>query len=260
MKTFSIGWILETLAAQEDVNLITEGIDDVCFGMAISSDKTLAQVIRENSAPYNYLIVDGDPIRLVRREVNDALVIDVEIAEEDCIRRDNTAPAIEFTRAEPSTLPRQVEVQYIDPDRDYATATQIARHPAALKTNTQISISLDFVLSAQQALDIAYDLLFRLWAQQTTLQFEHPDIRIEPADVLRVTCSAGIYICIVGSQTINLPARTNTIKATTLLSSKATSVTTAQGADPFTKTAVAIRTEDDVDVVTEDDVLMITEG
>lgn len=233
MKTFSVGWVLETLAAQEGLNVETDGIDDVCFGMVMSSDKTFRQVARENQAVYNYQIVDGDPIRLVRRAVNDALIIDVEISETDCIRRGQN-PAIYLPRAEPASLPRQVEVQYIDPERDYAVATQVARHTAAPLTNTQISISLDFVISAQQARDLAFDLLYRLWSQQLSLRFEHPDMRLEPGDTIRLTSTVGVFVCIITSQILNMPSRTNTITATILLTSKAVTVVTAPEADKFT--------------------------
>ncbi len=231
MKTFGVGWILETLGAQEGLNVEADGIDDVCFGMVISSDKTALQVFRENSSVYNYQIVDGDPIRLIRRAVNDDLVIDLDIAEGECIRR-GKSPVISFSRIEPSALPRQVEIQYIDPDRDYAIATQVARHAAAPRTNTQISIAIDFVISAQQARDMAFDLLYRIWSQQLGISFEHPDTRIEPGDTIRLTTGRGVFICIVVSQTLNMPARTNTIRATILLSSKGVTIA-APSADPF---------------------------
>lgn len=232
MITLSFAYMVETFATAEGLNVTVEGMDDVtAFGAGISSDKTFKQFAQQHSAPYNYQIVDGNPIRLVRRAVNDALVIDVEIAEADCIRR-GKAPAVSFSRVDPSSLPLQVEIQYIDPVRNYATSTQIARHPAAPRTNTKLSVSIDFVISAQQARDMAFDLLYRLWAQQLQLGFEHPDMRIEPGDTFRLTCTKGVFVCIVVSQTLNMPQRTNSIKATILLASKGQTIAAAQ-ADPF---------------------------
>jgi hypothetical protein len=262
MKTFGVGWVLKTLAAQEGLNVVAEGIDDVCFGLTISSDKTADQVFRENSALYNYQIVDGNPIRLVRRTVNDSLVIDVEINEVDCIRR-GQAPAVSFSRVDPATLPRQVEVQHVDPARDYAVSTQVARHTAAPRTNTQISIPTDFIISAQQARDMAFDLLYRLWAQQLSLSFEHPNLRIDPGTTIRLTTGRGVFVIQVTGNTINMPARTNTINATILLASKGVTVA-APEADPFSVNAVAILTEDSTSPViewtTEDDIPILTEG
>lgn len=231
METFGVGWILEKLATDEGLNLQTENIDDVAFGFVISSDKTFIQVARENSAAYNYQIVDGDPIRLVRREVNDDLVIDLEIDEVDCIRR-NGAPTVAFSRVDPASLPRQVEISFIDFNRDYAISTQVARHSAAPRTNTQISVNLDFVITAQQARDIAFDLLYRIWSQQLSLSFEHSNMNIEPGDTIRLTTARGVYVAIVVAQTLNMPSRSNSIRATILLSSKGATVA-AQEADSF---------------------------
>ncbi len=231
-KTFSVGWILEEVARQRGVNLVTENIDDRCYGWLVSSDKTLGQFLQQHAPAYNYGIIDGDPVRLVRREVNDGLAIDVEIDESECIRR-GEEPAVSLTRAEPSSLPRQVEIQHMDPDRDFAFNTQTARHTAAPIVNTTLSLTLDFVISSQQGRDMAFDILYRMWAGQLGLEFEHPDLRIEPGDVIELTTTRGTFTCIVASQTINMPARTNSIKAVVLLTSKAVSPATAPTADPF---------------------------
>ncbi len=267
MVDLTFGYVAETLGTDEGLNVSVEGMDDVtCFGAVISSDKTFKQFCQQHSAPLNYQIVDGDPIRLVRRAVNDDLVIDVEINETECIRR-SKAPAVSFSRVDPSSLPRQVEVQYIDPVRDYANSSQIARHHAAPRSNTQISVSLDLVISAQQARDIAFDLLYRLWSQQLLLAFEHPNMAIEPGDTFRLTSTKGVFICIVVGQTLNMPQRTNSIRATVLLASKGQTIA-ASNADPFSIVDISILAEDGLispDVVevewrTEDDERMITEG
>jgi len=233
MITFGFGVIVEALAADEGLNAQVEGMDDVvAFGLVISSDKTFTQFAQQHSAPYGFQIIDGDPIRLVRRAVNDALVIDYEIDETDCIRR-GQAPAVAFSRVDPTSLPRQVEIQYIDPDRNYATTTQVARHTAAPRTNTQLSVSIDFIISAQQARDMAFHLLYRIWSQQLILGFEHPDLSIEPGDTIRLTTSQGVFVILVASQTLNFPQRTNSIKATILLASKGTTIVPAPEADSF---------------------------
>ncbi len=240
--TLDVSFVLETLATQEGLNVVCDGIDDVCYGMVISSDKSFRQVAQEASGVYNFQIVDGDPIRLVRRAVNDALVIDIEIDEVDCIRR-GEAPAVAMSRVDPSSLPRQVEIQYIDPERNYAMTTQVARHTAAPVTNTQISVAIDWVISAQQAKDMAFDLLYRIWAQQLHLSFEHSNMQIEPGDTVRLTTGRGVFICLVVGNTLNMPARTNSINAVILLTSKGTStgspavfsstIVTAPEADPY---------------------------
>lgn len=222
LKTFSVGWIFEKFAEEKSINLVTENIDDRCYGMVVSTDKSLNQFLRDHMVAYNFQIVDGDPIRLVRRSVNDSLEIDFDIDESECIRR-GQEPSVRLTRVEPSRLPRQVEIQYMDPDRDYAFATQVARHTAAALVNTTLSVTLDFVISAQQARDMAFDLLYRIWSQQIGAEFEHGDLTIEPGDVVRLTTTRGVFTCLVDKQTINMPARSNSIMASVLLTSKATS-------------------------------------
>lgn len=230
LKTFSVGWIFEKFAEEKGVNLVTENIDDHCYGMVVSSDKSLVQFLRDHMVPYNFQIVDGDPIRLVRRAVNDDLEIDFEIDESECIRR-GQEPAVRLTRIEPSRLPRQVEVQSMDPDRDYAFGTQVARHTAAALVNTTVTVRLDFVISAQQARDLAFDVLYRIWSQQTEAEFQHPDLRIEPGDVVRLTTTRGTFTLLVQQQAINMPARTSSIRATVLLTAKAITVVNAPTAD-----------------------------
>lgn len=232
MKDFSVAWIIEQFATEKGINLLTQNIDDRCFGLVVSSDKAFDQFLQQHAAVYNYRIVDGDPVLLVRRNVNDDLSIDVEIDESECIRRGET-PAVNLSRIEPSRIPRQVEIQYIDPDRDFAFDTQVARHTAAPLVNTTLSVTLDFVISSQQARDMAFDVLYRMWAQQLQIDFEHADLRIEPGDVIQLATTRGTFTCIVDSQTINMPARTNSIKASVLLTSKAVSAATAPAADPF---------------------------
>ncbi len=232
LTTLNVSYAFEKLATQEGLSLICDGIDDVCYGMVISSDKTFRQFAQEHSSVYNYQIVDGNPIKLVRRAVNDDLVIDFDINEVDCIRRGDS-PAVMLSRVDPASLPRQVEIQYGDPERDFATTTQVARHTAAPRTNTQISVLIDFIISAQQARDMAFDLLYRLWSQQLGLTFEYPDMTIEPGDTVRLTTGRGIFDCLVTGNTLNFPARTNTITATILLTSKGVTVTAPEADNPF---------------------------
>jgi hypothetical protein len=168
-----------------------------------------------------------------------------------------------MSRVDPASLPRQVEIQYIDPERDYATSSQVARHTAAPRTNTQISVAISFIISAQQARDMAFDLLYRIWAQQLSLSFEHPDLTIEPGDTVRMTTGRGVFVCLVTGSTINFPARTNTIGAVILLTSKGITITAPQ-ADSYSASSVAILTEDSsspvIETLTEDGAPIITEG
>lgn len=246
--TFSVSDIISKLAEQENVNIEVSGIDDTCYGLVIGSDKSFSSFLAQHAGPFNYLTVDGDPIRIIRRSVNDDLVIDYEINQTECITRQGS-PAVSFRKIDPETLPGQIELQYIDPDREFSITTQYAKHryqkqssrgaaddltsPTSAATNTRISssVQVDFILSADQAREIAYDYLYRIWSQQLSVQFEHVDLSIEPGDSVQLTTDQGIFTLLVMESTIT-NARTNLIIATVLLAS--TGVTVSGGAaDPY---------------------------
>lgn len=235
--TFDVAAVIEKLAASEKINLICEGIDDTCNGLTVMSDVTLVDFLNQHKGPYNFRIADGDPIRIVRRSIGDDLVIDLEIDQSECISPGHAQPVIKLSRIDPQTLPGQIELSYIDPDRGYTSTTQVARYrhrklpiaaagallvpysdTVAVRAGLSQSVSLMFSISADQARQMAFDYLARLWSQATSVEFEHPNIAIEAADVLQLTTNAGILTVIVDEQTIT-PQRTNQIKATVLLTS-----------------------------------------
>lgn len=219
LTTFALSDIIEMLAAQDGFNVACEGIDDEVYGLLIAGDKTLTNFLQQHMGPLNFQVIDGDPIRVVRRAVNDDLVIDLEVSQADCIVKQSgngaSSPAILFDRQDVSTIPRDVEIQYYDPDRVFAVTTQLAHNEAAPKANPKVSIALDLCLSADQARAIALEYLFRMWARPLELNYELPDLRIEPGDVHRVTCDQGVFVVLVQQATYT-PDRTTVIKATAL--------------------------------------------
>src|SRR5262245_58811790 len=137
LTTFPVAWIIETIGEQYGVNLLTDGIDDECFGCAFGTDSSLDQFIVAHKGLYNYQPFDtvddnGVPVTILkRRAVGDDLMIDLEVDESECIMRDQAQPVIRYTRVDPLSLPRAVELSYIDPDRGYAVNTQPATFHAA---------------------------------------------------------------------------------------------------------------------------------
>ncbi len=246
--TFDVAYVIETIGSQAGLEVICDGIDDQCYGAVITSIQPFAQFLQKHKAPYNFQIIDqpDGSILVKRRVINSGLVIDYQLTQADCILRNPTQPAIKFTRADPLTLPREVEVQYVDPDRLYATNTQVARHQgarifanraaatakgAAKSYHGRTSTQIDFIISADQARAISEDLLYRQWTQQLTATFEHPDITIEPGDVFAMTCDQGVYTMLVQTSTFT-KERTNQIVAVALLTSSVINVPGGQ-ADPF---------------------------
>ncbi len=232
LSTFALSDIIELIGAAAvprgaGLNVSCENIDDEVFGCVVSTEKSFAQFLQQHRGPYNFQAFDRASTIIVRRTlVDDDLAIDLETTEAKCIRR-NEGPSVQFIRIDPASLPRAIEIQYIDPDRAYAINTQTATYHAAPKTNGPLSVPIDFVLSADQARGLAFDYLYRLWAQQVGLIFEHPDSRIEPGDVISITAGSRMFTVLVQESTLTHD-RTSMVKATALLASRG--ITIAGGA------------------------------
>jgi hypothetical protein len=156
----------------------------------------------------------------------------ITIFQTECVvshRDDGTPeqPAVKFTRTDPTSLPREIEVQYSDIDQDYAVVPQIAKQqygrikngipePYAAATSTQkMSITSAFGIRASGALTLAYDLLYRLWTETITIEFEHPDLRLEAGDVFVLIGDFGQVIGRIAEATWT-KNRTSQIKAVAL--------------------------------------------
>lgn len=226
LTTFNVSDVLEIIGTSAvprgaGLSVSCSGIDDLCYGCVVSSDKTFTQFLQQHKGPYNFIPFETagtTSILLKRIAVDSELTIDLELNESHCISR-NGAPSIQFVRTDPATLPRSVEIQYQDPDRAFEINTQIATYHAAPLSNGTLSVPIDFVISADQAREMAFDYLYRIWAQQVGLVFEYRDTRIEPGDVLNVTAGARVYTAVVMEQTLTRD-RTSMVKAVALLASR----------------------------------------
>jgi len=223
LSSYNVSDILLKIAEQDGVNLSVENIDDTALGCLIADDKSFNAFLTQHALPYNYLIIDGDPIRLVRRIYGDAGGIDLVVNQSECIVRDG--PVLRWSRVDPFTLPRQVEVQYTDPDRDFATNTQLAHHPGAPTSTPGISIALDFTVTADQARALAFDTLYRIWSQLLSVTFEHPNLAIEPGDVLQIVSDDGTFTMLATETSLTV-SRTNEVSCVMLGSA---TVTAADG-------------------------------
>jgi hypothetical protein len=215
--TIDFAFVMETVAAGQGLAARCEGIPDQCYGLLVSADTTFARFCAAERDFWNFQVIDGSPIRLVRRPVNDAYTSDYIINQSDCVSRAG-APSIIFTRVDRALLPAIVEVQYIDPFRLYDTTTQYAKHIGAPCTNTKMSVSTSFVINPHQAKDMAFDLLYRIWTQQLSARFEHPDLTIEPGDTVTLVTAQAAFQMLVQTAT-QTRDRTNIIQATVLLTS-----------------------------------------
>jgi len=218
LTTFQVAGVFEALAARMGRDLFCEGMDgDECYGFAAMTDTSLVAILQQHQAAYNYIIVDGDPIWLVRRAVGADLEIDAAVDQEDFIPPRKGGNALQVVRTDVMALPAEVEVSYIDPDRDFAINTQSYRHPGAPQTGGKLTVPIGFVLNADQARSMAADILWRKWGAPLTLTFVHPDIGYQPADILQINARSGdTYVGQIMRNSVTLD-RTNEIELALLL-------------------------------------------
>lgn len=238
MTTLNVADVIQKLAAAEKKNVTVTGIDDTCNGMVIASDKSLADWLDQHRGIYNFTVGDGDPIRIRRRAVNASLTIDFEIAQSDCLKSDERRSGVSITRIDAGELPGSVTVYYIDPARNYDINAQPITHrfikrlparatasvgsysePVAATAQKALSIYIDFVISADQAITLAYDHLFRLWGQASTVEFEIRNLAIEPGDTVSFTTDSGVMLTLLVTDSTVTAKDTNIVRAITLLTS-----------------------------------------
>ncbi len=218
--------IIEEIGSQYGIPTSCENMDDTCFGCTIDQDKTFVQFLQQHRGPYNYQIVDGDPIRLVRRPINADLTIDGTIRQADCIPISGNGAALRYIRLDPASLPREVEIAYTDPERALAVSTQVARYPGAPLNVSRLSANIDFCISPDAARDMAYDWLYRIWASPLSIMFQVPasGLIYEPADVVMLETNNGEYTLLIEDSVIT-PMRTNVLRGSVLLTKGGFTVT-----------------------------------
>jgi len=203
--------------------VLVSGISDQCDGAAEMNDFTFQDFVTRLSDPYNFTILDGDvAIKIERRVVGSGLVIDAVIDDGICLTKSNTDDVVLIDRIEDTQVPYQVEVSYLDAAIDYQSTQQIARLPAAPVVTTPSTIvkriDLPLMLSADDALALAYITLYRGLVEQSKLTFSLPPshLDIEPGDVVQLVTVFGSYVVLVLQSTIT-PQFSNDLVAKVLL-------------------------------------------
>lgn len=216
---WDVAAVIEEIGSQYGISLSCENIDDECFGCVIDQEKTLVQFLQQHSGPYNYQIVDGDPVRLVRRPINDGLTVDGFISQSDCVPMSNSGATALFSRLDPASLPREVEIAYMDPERALNISTQVARYPGAPLNVARLSASIDFVISPDAARSMAYEWLYRIWAAQLSVSFQVPVSKniYEPGDVIAFSATSGRAYTLLIQDSVITSQRTNMMRGTVLL-------------------------------------------
>jgi hypothetical protein len=177
--------------------MVASGIDDIADGVVFANGMNPRSIISNYAEQYNYQVIDGDPIRLVRRGLNDDFAVDDTIVSTDFT--DETVDVVELTRADPSTLLAQVTLSGPDRAINYQVSPQYANlpiFPVRATTSENIkTVQTDFIISAVQRLSIAYGMLYRNLAQGLTGTFALQPWKaaVEEGDILSVPTSQGQF-------------------------------------------------------------------
>jgi hypothetical protein len=198
------------------ISFDTDGIDDECYGATISDQGTAVDVLTRHKDIYNYQILDGDPITIVRKPISSSLVIDLEVAEAD-VDRANGAPAVPSTRVNPSQLPIGINFQFPNVDTDFDTGMEPALHEGTAASTVITSVQSIFGTDNTTAREMAFDLLYRLRAKALRFPIELDNVVTEVSDVIRLTTNEGDAYTILVEEATYTKSRATGIQGLALL-------------------------------------------
>jgi len=207
------------------------GVTNQAYGLTITDQSALIDHFTKHKLVFSYQIVDGFPFTIVRRPVDGSLTIDLDITEQaDCIRR-NGAPAITFSRVDPTTLPVAVNLNYVDVGKDFDTKMQSATHDGTGRASSTLAVSTDYCGLPDENRILAFDILYQVRAKALTVSFEIGNLAPQISDVIQLTTDEGnIYVTLVDQQTYT-KNRSNQIGALALLTSAGANIAGADGLD-----------------------------
>lgn len=203
--------------------VVVSGISDQCDGAIELNDFTFQQFLTQLSDPYNFSILDGEgAIKVERRAVGGSLVIDAVLSDTVCLTKSDTDDVVLLDRSEDTQLPYQVEISYLDAAIDYQSTLQAARRPArpVLSTPSIVikRVDLPLIMTADEALALAYLTLYRGFVEQLKLSFGLPPryLGIEPGDVVSLSTGGATYTLLILQSTLT-PQFGNDLVAKVLL-------------------------------------------
>lgn len=214
-----------------DVSFTTQGLEGIyCYGVTVSDQGTAVDLLVRHKEVYGYQILDGDPIRIVRKPINSELAIDLEVNETDIGRADG-APAISSTRINPAQMPIGITLAHPDPDFDYDTKTQPALHEGSATSSLISSFSTMFAVDGTTARQMAFDLLYRARAKALRLTFQLDNVETEVSDVIQVTTNEGDVYVTIAEETIYTKSRATGVRALALLTEAGNDIAGGYGLD-----------------------------
>lgn len=177
-------------SADIDVTALTSAVR----GYRIGSLGTIRAALEPLRAAWPFDVVqDGYGIRFTPR--GGASVVTIPAADLDA-RPAGESPGVQITAAREmdSQLPRRIEINFLDVDREYDAGLQYDERLNTAATNLE-TIDLPIVLTATEAAGKAQVLLYQRWLDRYTvgpIRLPSAYAGLQPADVVSLTTEEGL--------------------------------------------------------------------
>lgn len=172
----------------------TSELDDMLVrGYVCSSQMTARQMIEPLAGAHFFEGVESDHVMKFPRRGKDP----VATVEQRQLRRGNSGSVFSSLRAQEVELPERLTVQHLNRDADYQQGAQSARRaPGSMSSRSSQTIALPMVLTPSEAKQVAENMLFTLWNERTSHEWETgPEfLLLDPADVVEVHLDNGTQV------------------------------------------------------------------
>lgn len=188
---------LDNNLKEEDIDVSSLSSDKV-RGFIIKNETTARDSLEQLAQVFNFDITESDyVIKFVKAKNNSNVVKRIKIGELNAINfssKMNFDEGINIVRQNELSLPKTININYIDEDKNYEQNTQdyIKQTTNNLET---LNINASIVLSANEAKNRAAELMYQSYIQRDvftfTLNYNHLDL--EPTDIIEVETNESVY-------------------------------------------------------------------
>ena len=166
-----------------DVSLLTTPVK----GFSVDTVEAAKSAVQSLQQAYFFDIVDSNGVYKFIPLNHPRDVVQLDSKDLAAHTGTQAPPKFEITEADPSTLPSQIIVKYIDPDLNYDVNEQ--RSTLEVKTHynpNPVTLLFNLVLSPNDAATIADRALILAWVQKLTYSFKLPPayLTLEPTDLV----------------------------------------------------------------------------
>lgn len=208
--------ILRDFCSYNDIipaaQILFEGLGGlVCKGFNFSQNFQLLQVIRSICDVYNISFFEsGDYVKFVRNPQDVSLVTDASINASTFIetRQGNASLAMSTQRGFDLEMAVKVEMQFIDPEREFNSGSATHERPRGVfdvsASSRSETLSLPLTIPALEAKRLAVERLYNITARRNGHRIELPAewLLLEPGDLIDLATPDGNAIVIVEDVTI----------------------------------------------------------